>query len=515
MRNQGENGRQFSHGAMRRRDFLRMSGAAAVGLVLSCRPAPMGDLGGLKGGGEDYNILFVFADELQCFALGCMGNRNVRTPNLNKLAAKGTLFKNAYSCYPHCTQYRAALYTSRYASQTGVFRSSTPILPNERTLAAALNDGGYRTSFVGKWCLGRIGNRSVPDGARAGFTDFIGYQSYDEHIKYVWFFDENNNKFESKKHRTEATTDFAVERLEKIADKKFAMFVSYQSPHYPEQPPKEYEDMYAKVKIKRRANCQDIDPYTETRMPNWKADKDPMNKRYDKSLDTYLRLYYAMVTQLDANIGRLLNKLKELKLEKKTVVIFTSDHGDMQGSHGLKNANLFYEESVRVPLIVRVPGGPAGVVSNELVSSIDLFPTILDYAKLPKEPTAEGISFASIARGMKQQLNDAVFAEGGNTTMYDDIPECKPWIMIRDKKYKSVIDREYSKPTHLFDLEKDPYEMNNLLDEENMKSYSDQEREEIKAVSERLLNRSTLWYEDIRKRVVPAAEEVQSDDKNN
>jgi len=498
-----EKNKNFTTEAIGRRDLLKMGGAAAAGFALSsCRSILPESLDNLKANKEGYNILFIFADQMHGFAMGCMGDPNVKTPNLDRLAAEGTLFRNTYSSYPVCTPFRGILMTGRYAHQTGVIENEKAVPQNERTLAASLNDGGYRTSYIGKWHLGGKDNIGVPPELRAGFTDFIGYQCYNDFLDQVWFFDEKGNKIDCKKHRTDATTDIAIERLEKIKDKKFAMFVSYQNPHYPEQPSKEYEDMYAGMKIHSRPNCQDIDPYTRTFSPPRTAENDPMYKKYNKNLDTYLRLYYAMITQLDYNVGRIMNKLREFGISDKTVVMFTSDHGDMQGSHGLKNKNIFYEESVRVPMIVKAPGSPKGIVSDELVSSVDLFPSILGYADLPKEKSAEGISFAPITAGKKERLADAVFSEGGDVPKSEGGPTKKKWFMIRQGKHKLVVTQDDSTPTHLFDLEKDPYEMNNLIEDKSSK-----------AICEKLQERIKYWHKDIMKRANSTMKEEENAEK--
>ena len=134
-----------------RRDLLKMGGAAAASLALSsCRSILPESLDGLKANKDGYNILFVFADQMHGFAMGCMGNPDVKTPNLDRIAAEGALFRNTYSCYPVCTPYRGILMTGRYASQTGIVENEMAVPANERTLAAALNDGGYRTSFTAR-----------------------------------------------------------------------------------------------------------------------------------------------------------------------------------------------------------------------------------------------------------------------------------------------------------------------------------------------------------------------------
>jgi len=433
-----------------RRDFLKALAGATLAMPQIARGAQTD-----RKPTPPLNILFVFADQMHGFAMGCMGNPEIRTPNLDQLAKEGTLFRNTYSCAPVCTPFRATLFTGRYGSQTGILSNGLPLPKGEPTLADRLNGGGYRTSYVGKWHFGGTGNKWVPPELRGGFTDFIGYQCYNDYVTDVRFFDEEGKETRCSKHRTDATTDIAIQRLEHIAKGRFALFVSYQNPHYPVQPSPEYEAMYEGVKITRRPNCQEIDPYIATASPPAPKPKetDPVYKKYGGNLDKYLQLYYAMVTQLDANIGRLLQAVDRLGLRDNTVVIFTSDHGDMQGSHGLKNKSVFWEESSRIPLIVRVAGGVRGLQSDALISSVDFFPACVGYANLPPEPKVEGVNFAPLTRGEPQDLsNRPIFSESGG------------WAMARRDAFKLAVEKNTMKPTHLFDLKADPYEMKNLVE---------------------------------------------------
>ncbi len=412
--------------------------------------------GNVAGSNKRLNILAIFADQMHGFAMGCMGHPDIKTPTLDKLAAEGTLFRNMYSNCPLCTPFRCALLTSRYGSQTGVLQNNKPVPAGERTLAAAFNDAGYITSYVGKWHLGNSGNKPIIPKDRADFRQFIGYYCYNDFLHNVYFYDEKGREHRSNKHRIVATTDIALERLKQIKNNNFLMFVSYQSPHYPEQPGPAYKQMYQDLKPKRRPNCTknpDFDPYTPTWSPHSPRpkQKDPVYQDYGDNLDEYLREYYAMITQMDDNIGRLLRALDTWGLSDNTVVMFFSDHGDMQGSHGLKNKRVAWEESSRVPLIIRAPGAPKGQVTDHLASGIDIFPTCLGFASLPDEPTTEG-----------QDLSPIVF----DKTKLSDKPifsEMDRWAMVRNGKYKLVVRTPRLKPTHLFDLIDDPYEMTNLI----------------------------------------------------
>ncbi|MBE7559939.1 sulfatase-like hydrolase/transferase [bacterium] len=456
------------HNAVPRRQFLQDAAAGVAGLSLlglGCEGQRRAQVG---AGARPCNLLFIFADQMHGFALGCMNHPDVLTPHLDQLAASGTLFRNCYSAAPVCTPFRANLFTGRYGSQTGVLRNNQRIPEGARTLAAALNDGGYTTSYVGKWHLGATGNVAVPAHLRGDFQHFIGYQAYNDYEKNVIFFDEDMAPRQFPRHRTDATGDVAIERLEAIADRRFALFVSFQSPHYPEQPSPRFLDLYRDLRPTRRPNCQEIDPYIGTQEPPSRRETDPVYRIYGNNLDEYLRRYYALVTQLDDNVGRILDRLRQLGREDDTVVIFTSDHGDMQGSHGLKNKNRYYEESVRIPCIVRDPRGKRGDAREELVSSVDFFPSVLDYAGLAPEPTAEGRSVLPLTRGRGSDWEDVVISESCGAAGGD-------WLMVRMGRYKLVADRRLQ-PVVLFDLERDPYEMRDVLAQEGRRAASLRQR---------------------------------------
>jgi arylsulfatase A-like enzyme len=406
------------------------------------------------------NIVFLFADQMHGFAMGCMGNPDVDTPALDALADGGILFPTTYSNAPVCSPFRVNLLTGLYGSQTDSLRNRALLPPNVRTLPEALNDGGYRTSYVGKWHIGDSGNKPIPPELRGGFTEFCGYQCYNDFNEEVAFFDEEGNRRDFQCHRTEATTDVAVERLRGLADRTepFALFVSYQNPHYPEQPRDDYYEAYRGRHVTRRPNMDgSTDPYIPTFSPFSPRpyEDDPVYTQYGGDLDEYLRHYYAMITQLDANVARMLKSLDDLGLSDDTLVVFTSDHGDLQCCHGLTGKATAHEESSRIPLIVRNPYGPSSVTVDGLVSCVDFYPSLLEWAGLPLQNNLEGCSFAPTLNGEEQELSEPVFAEMGT------------WCMVRKGKFKLVADRPGVVPTELYDLESDPYEMSNLVESPN------------------------------------------------
>lgn len=429
------------------------------------------------------NVLFIFTDQQQRFALSCMGNPNLETPHLDRLAQRGMLFRRCYSNNPVCGPFRGALLTGQYTSRCGVTGNGMPLPVGTTTWAEAFNAAGYQTSYVGKWHLGGNGNCPIPVELRGGFQRFKGYQCYNGFYKDVCFYDENNVEHRYDYHREDVATDLAIAELEAMtANKKpFLLMLSYQAPHYPVQPAPEFEAIYRGRKIVRRPNCQDINPHTPTVSPRSPrpVENDPDFQRYGNNLDEYIHLYNAMCAQIDANVGRLLAALERLGVADDTAVFFTSDHGDMQGSHGLKNKCLPHEESAGIPLISYVPGLPGGRVSDALVSGIDFMPTCLELAGIAPVPGVDGKSFAPILRGETESVTDAVFVENDG------------WCMIVQDGWKLAAERQDDglAPTFLTHLDEDPYELNNRVEDP-----AHAERRQA------LLDRLTAWDREVRGR---------------
>jgi arylsulfatase A-like enzyme len=429
------------------------------------------------------NLLFIFTDQQNRYALSCMGNPNLETPNLDRLAQKGVLFRRCYSNDPVCGPFRGSLMTGQYTSRCGVTGNGMPLPTDGTTFADAFNASGYQTAYVGKWHLGGNGNGPIPEALRGGFQRFKGYQCYNGFYQDVCFYDEANVEHRYDEHRSEVTTDIAISELEAMTasgdDNPFMLMMSYQAPHYPEQPAPKYDAMYKNRKILRRPNCQDVDPFTPTHSPKSPrpVENDPDFQRYGNDLDEYIRLYNAMCAQIDANVGRLLETLERLGVSDNTTIVFTSDHGDMQGSHGHKNKCLPHEESAGVPLIVHAPGQPGGKVSEALVSGIDLMPTCLELAGIEPVATVDGRSFADLLRGETDVAGEAIFSERAE------------WCMIVTGGWKLAAERQKEGlvPTLMTHLDEDPYELKNRAEDP-----------ELTELRNALLTRLSAWDQDVR-----------------
>jgi arylsulfatase A-like enzyme len=464
---------------MKRREFLRWTGFGFLSSTVplcSRRTSPIS--------AEKPNILFIFTDQQHRYALGCMDNPVVMTPHLDRLAAEGVLFRSCYSAAPSCGPFRGTLMTGRFPSSTGLCENEDPLPTDGHNLAEVLERGGYKTSYVGKWHLGGAGNKPIPKELRGGFSEFIGYQCYNGFYRDVCFYDEESLEHRFSKHRAEVTTDLAIERLKSLARKSqpFALFVSYQAPHYPVQPAPEYEKRYNGKPMLKRPNYQDVDPYTPTVNPRSPRPPsgDPDYIRYGNNMDEYMRLYHAMCTQVDAKVGVLIARLKQLGIYENTAIFYTSDHGDLQGCHGLKNKDLPWEEAAGIPLIVRPPGKKDGRVSQASVDSTCFYPTILDLADIPYEKERlDGISLVPYLEGGHEEPLFSAFSE-------KKARRGDSWRLIREGNFKCVAgygDDGHLLPESLFDLAKDPYEMHNLLTASSHK-----------AVREKLLRKLTDWH---------------------
>jgi arylsulfatase A-like enzyme len=400
------------------------------------------------------NVLAIFADQQLRFALGCMGNPDVDTPNLDRLAERGALFRSGYSATPVCSPFRVNLMTGRYGLEFRTAHNACPFPSWEHSLVEDFKAAGYGTGFIGKWHVGANGNKAVPVEHRGGFEEFIGYQCYNGFYQDVCFFDEDEAEHRFEKHRTDVTGDIAIERLEKMADRgPFMAVVGFQAPHYPEQPSPKYDRAYRGRKVTPRPNYSGKCPYIPTHSPKSPRpfELDPDFRRYGEDIHEYLRCYYALCTQVDDNVGRILEALEKKGVLDQTLILFTADHGDLAGSHDLNGKCVSYEESAGIPLIMAGPGIPGGMVIDQPVDSTSYFPTLMDLAGVE---TSNGLEKRSRAFLFENPATPTqAFSALGN------------WCMVREGNWKLTIEDEENRPTMLFDLESDPYEMNNLVDD--------------------------------------------------
>lgn len=416
-----------------RRGFLK-TGAAA--LALCGAPWALGDaLAAARRSGRRPNVLFVFADQHRANALGCYGESQLRTPNLDALAKDGAKFVNAVANTPVCVPYRASLMTGLHCHNTGVVVNITqPDLKKFKTIGKTFKDAGYQTAYIGKWHLGKVD--VGPGEGRLFFDDYWAAHAC-SHEYYEWeYFTGPKERVTGKGFfRPRMETDLALEFIRKNSAKPWLMMLSWGPPHHPYPAPKEYLQNYQALKIPTNVPEGRAMSYAKQSLPD----------------------YYGLVEGLDVEFGRLMEELKKMKLEDDTIVVYTSDHGDMLGSQGFRFKWLPYAESTQVPMIVRWPKQiPSGTTVTAPIGAPDIFPTLAGLAGIPVPSGLDGHNLAEVALGKKKTA-----AEGALISMHHGPAEWPGYRGVWTDRY--MFARTEKEPWLLFDHANDPLEKTNLV----------------------------------------------------
>jgi arylsulfatase A-like enzyme len=429
------------------------------------------------------NVLFVLTDQWRAAALGCMGNEEVHTPNVDRLAEEGLTFERAYTPKPMCTPARASLLTGTYPHTNRVLHNQLRLPAERPTVADALGAAGYDTGYVGKWHLDGLNSLYVPPERRGGFDFWEGFNTvshdYDGHPR----FDEDGDVTWEEGYQPAVQTDVAVDYLEgrATATDPFFLFLSWGPPHPPKggwraaDAPDEYTDLYDPAALTLRPNVPEDGIALRPHLPP----RDAAQVRRD------LVEYYGYISSLDDQVGRLLDALDRFGLAEDTLVVFTSDHGEMLGSHGRYNKGAPFEESIHVPLVFRRPGAvDAGRRSDALVSLNDLTPTLASLCGAEIPDGVQGRDYAAHVRGEPSaETADAVYVQ--DWRVENDVPDepdwgpwGQPWRLVRTDRYALMLDRTLE-TVYLFDVEADPYQTTNLAGDPSVADVEERLRERL------------------------------------
>ncbi len=453
------------------------------------------------------NLVYVFADQLRYQSCGYAGDASAITPNIDRLSREGANFCNAVSGSPMCAPYRASLFTGKYASSTGMAINELRMNPNHDCFGHVLHRNGYQTSYIGKWHLwaNQLGKHDAPKNSyippgqhRLGFDG--EWSAYNFHHRYfdAYYHKDSPEKIVLPGYEPDRQTDLAMDYLQRasITDAPFALFLSIGTPHDPWT----------------RDNVPDVDyeRFRDTDFPlppNYRDENDPygdtwaiMSAAERAQLPEWMRGYYAMTTNLDRNIGRLLHAIDELGVRDNTIFVFTSDHGEMFGAQGRRAKNIFYEEAVRVPFLIRWPRHiPEAHVSDVCLNTPDIMPTLLSMMNLPIPEDVEGtdLRHAAVPCETSQPFDEpaAAFMQGmGCTAKWEDGYE---WRALRTKQHTYAVHRPDGSEK-LFDNVADPFQTRNLIDD----SASAALREELRAMLKGRMDalndtfEACTWYRD-------------------
>ncbi|MBT3374577.1 MAG: sulfatase-like hydrolase/transferase [Lentisphaerae bacterium] len=511
---------------MKRRDFLATTavGLASLGRALPASP-------------DRPNLLFIMTDQQRHDALSIAGNPVLKTPNLDQLAREGAWFERAYTQCAVCAPARATILTGRTVAHHGVRSNGLAHVEEDsgvcpmKTFDELLTDRGYRCEYHGKWhmpihrtaCYRQFGVERKPKG-RYRLRHFINYRAQldrdvprreprqgEQMSEYGrpytvdpmdrWFgLPSGQDARKSKRRqpdyhgRLEIPADHSmtayqgrctVEALQRAARQSapFSITASINFPHSPILPTAPYYGMYPPEEITPPASISDPmtnSPYRRangrTQMPEY---ADPDKIRY------MISNYYGLVREIDDWVGRILEELDRLGLRENTLVIFTSDHGEMLGAHGMREKNVFYEESARIPLILRFPERiRGGTCVAEPVSNLDLFATIMDYLGAGR--------VASDGESLRDTIEGRSTRPGYIVTEWNYHGPREPNYMVTDGRWKllTCYSPESSIVNALYDLQEDPHEMTNLLGR-------NPEREQYRDQGERMKGLLVAWLERI------------------
>ena len=417
------------------------------------------------------NVLFLCSDQHQTAASGCYGSTEVRTPNIDAIAKTGTRFDHTYCQSPVCVPSRGSIVTGVYPHQHTAKILQDP-LPNEaRTVAHFFKDQGYSTGAIGKMHF-------VDESRRHGFD----HRLYDADFQKTLTPEERQalrkdqggaegvegrpSRLPDRYFQDHWYAEEAVKFLHAHKDKPFCLWASFIMPHTPLVPQARFFDMYssAKLTLPKRSD-RELEGGFEGHLI--RAKERGWYQQTDEQLRQSLCGYYGNISQMDSCVGRVYNTLRELGLDKNTVVVYTSDHGEMAGAHRMWTKHNMYEQSVNVPLIISVPGETrANALRHELVEQVDLFPTLAELCGFKAPAGTAGRSLAPLLTGKRHQAREFAYSEYyfcRNVFTRDDRYVGKPpIIMVRTNEWKfNYLSWGRSE---LFDMRKDPGEFNNVID---------------------------------------------------
>jgi N-acetylglucosamine-6-sulfatase len=407
------------------------------------------------------NVVFLIADDQRSDMLSCMGNRYLQTPVCDRLAREGVRFTSAFVTSAVCSPSRGSFLTGKHVHQCGtqpIIHMNHTFHRNERPFPALLHDAGYHTAHFGKWHLGE-GDRKKP-----GYDHWAGYYALIPFFDPLLTINGEQQRFEG--FADHVIADLAAEHIRSVAkeDQPFCVYVAFGAPHYDFSFPEHLEGVLDGIEIVGPPSI-DEDVTRSGKPPciqnsPLRFDRLIQSKAHDGAtvgtLDHMTRRYLRSSLSLDESVGRVMRALDEAGVTEDTIVVYTSDHGHMLGEHGLAAKHLAYEESIRVPLLLRYPRRvPAGLVRDELAANIDVMPTLLELCGVPVPDDVAGRSLRPLLEAGRAPAAD----------WRDDFAFLhETCVAVRTSRHKLIrypdgVQRE------LYDLDRDPYEITNRIDD--------------------------------------------------
>lgn len=475
------------------------------------------------------NIIYIMADDLTIQAISAYGGiyKDIApTPNIDRLAKEGMLFQDVLCTNAICGPSRAAILTGNYSNINGYYKNESggKFNASQWTFPQEFQKNGYQTSLFGKWHLG-----TDPKG-----FDVFKYHNSAGQQGHYWdpVYNENGKDVKELGYATNLSTDFAINWLESERKKNapFMMVLQYKAPHRPWQPDTKYEKLWEDIEMPypttfnddykgRELTAGDTEmtmEYFSRRDMKYKEPKGltgrekiewafygaksgevvqpkGMTKEEGRKwrYQTYIKDYLACVKSVDDNIGRVLNYIDEKGLSENTIVVLTSDQGFYLGDHGFFDKRFIYEESLRMPFIVKYPKLiKAGTINEDIITNIDFAPTLLDLANIKTNQTMQGKSFKPILKGQTpEDWQEAMYYH------YYEFPywhHVQPHYGVRTQKYTLAHFYYNIDVWELYDLEKDPQQLNNIINDPAYVNVISDLKLKLKELMQKYENNKTL-----------------------
>ncbi len=397
------------------------------------------------------NVVFILTDQWRSSAFGFNGNDIVKTPYLDAFSKEAVNFRNAVSVTPVCTPFRASLMTGKYPTSTGMFINDLYLPSEEYCMAEIYGNAGYNTAYLGKWHLDGHGRTSyVAPDRRQGWQQWKGAECDHNYWSEHYFHNDDTTKRFWEGYSTYAIAKEAEAYMESFVGQKepFFLFVSIATPHFPHHTaPEAYKQRYDTGNLALPPNV-------------------PVNRRQKALVE--MQGYYAHATATDSAIGGIIDKVKELDILDNTIIIFTTDHGEMMGAHDVSPLlkQQPYSEAANVPFLVSYPGigKNAGSIAQAPITTPDILPSLLSLCDIEVPKGLEGYDLSSIMKEPETGKDRAALYM--NLCPFGRNYGDEEFRAIQTARYRYI--KTHEGPYMLFDIQNDPYEMENLIDSANL-----------------------------------------------
>jgi len=466
---------------LNRRSALKQAGLVAGGISLSpliLKSKPL----------ERLNFLFILTDDQRFDAMGCAGHPFLKTPNIDWLAKTGARFTNAFVTTSLCSPSRASFLTGRYAHLHRVLNNLTPWHETNITFLELMKQAGFYTGFIGKW---HMPGKGLPElYAQSKVDEFISFTAVGgQGVYWDCPLIKNGKRIPSKGYITDVLNQLAINFFREAQGKNFCLYLSHKSAHTPFQSPEPFAGKYKNQQI-------ELPPEYLKDGLNFKVSAlHPASGLLSKTtMEDEMRKYYETIEAFDASLARLFEEMDRLKILDRTVIIFAGDNGHLWGEHRLIDKRFAYEESIRIPFLVRAPGiiEKPGALIEEMVLNIDLGPSVLNLADVPVPEFMQGMSIKPLLCGKAQNWRDSFLYE----YFYDPPYPVPDIVAIRTGTQKFVKYAGNKSPEELFELESDPKEKNNLAGKADFAS----RKQELSSGLEKLLKQTSYPEKDAREK---------------